>query len=210
MESSSSKPYFLTSLLLFWAIFINVNLSTKAIAARPSSAASVGTIDTRFIRTSCGATTYPKLCFTSLATHASAIGSDPKLLAHTSLSVTLDTARSTSAMMVKLAQTHGLAPREVGAMRDCIEELRDSVDQLRRSLGEMNQLNNGRNFDLTMNDIQTWVSAALTDEDTCTDGFAGKSMNGNTKVAVRERIVNVAHMTSNSLALINSYASLHN
>lgn len=96
-----------------------------------------------------------------------------------------------------------MTPREIGAMRDCIEELSDSVDQLRNSMAEMAQLR-GSNFALTMNDIQTWVSAALTDDDTCMDGFAGKVMNGNSKIAVRERIVNVAHMTSNALALINS------
>ncbi len=61
-----------------------------------------------------------------------------------------------------------------------------------------------------MNDIQTWVSAALTDEDTCTDGFAENAMNGNVKTTVRARVVNMAHMTSNALALINSYASFHN
>lgn len=208
MEACSSRQYFLASLLIFFTL-ISV-FSSKASAARPAAAASrTGTIDTRFIRTSCGVTTYPKLCFASLSSHASAIGSDPKLLAHAALSASLESARSTSAVMVKLAHTHGLTPRVVGAMRDCMEELGASVDQLRKSLREMNQLT-GSNYALAVNNIQTWVSAALTDEETCSDGFAGKSMNGNTKVAVREGVVNVAHMTSNALALINSYASLHN
>ena len=34
-------------------------------------------------------------------------------------------------------------------------------------------------------------------------------MNGNVKTLVRGRIVNVAQLTSNALALINRYASLH-
>ncbi|KAK4572035.1 hypothetical protein RGQ29_030444 [Quercus rubra] len=37
----------------------------------------------------------------------------------------------------------------------------------------------------------------------------GKAMNGNVKTLVRAEIVNVAHLTSNALALINRYASLH-
>lgn len=185
---------------------ISVFCSTAS-AARAAS--TTGTIDTRFVRTSCSLTSYPKLCFSSLASRASAIRSDPKLLAHAALSVNLETARSTSAMMVKLAHTHGLTPREIGAMSDCMEELGDSVDQLRKSLGEMDQLT-ASNYAFAINNIQTWVSAALTDEDTCSDGFSGKSMNGNTKFVVREGIVKVAHMTSNALALINSYANLHN
>lgn len=201
--SSNSKQNFLAFLVIFFTILISSTVS----AAR--ARAGTGTIDTRFVRTSCSLTSYPKLCFSSLSSRASAIRSDPKILAHEALSVSLETARSTSATMVKLAHTHGLTPREVGAMRDCMEELSDSVDQLRRSLGEMEKLN-AWNYDLSINNIQTWVSGALTDDDTCIDGFAGKSMNGNTKIVVRKRIVNVAHMTSNALALINSYAHLHN
>ncbi|KAK4479972.1 hypothetical protein RD792_013026 [Penstemon davidsonii] len=53
------------------------------------------------------------------------------------------------------------------------------------------------------------VSAALTDEDTCADGFAGKAMNGGVKTAVRQRILNIVHITSNALALVNSYAALN-
>ncbi|CAK9161072.1 unnamed protein product [Ilex paraguariensis] len=200
MEGSFSNN-FLTAFLLLLAFTSQINSNS---AARIPA----GTTSTEFIKTSCSATTYPKLCFNSLSSHSSAIRTDPKLLAQTALSVSLNTARSTSTMMVKLSQSHGMKPREVAAMHDCVEELSDSVDQLRKSLGEMGQLN-GPNYGLVMNDIQTWVSAALTDEDTCTEGFGGKAQNGNLKNTVRVQILNVAHMTSNALALINNYAALH-
>ncbi|KAH6761224.1 Plant invertase/pectin methylesterase inhibitor superfamily protein [Perilla frutescens var. frutescens] len=111
--------------------------------------------------------------------------------------------------MVKLSHTAGMTPREVSAMQNCVEELSDTVDQLRNSMAEMKQLKGGSNFALLINDVQTWVSAALTDEDTCMDGFDGKFMNGGVKTAVRGKTVNVAHLMSNALALINNYASLH-
>ncbi|KAH6754734.1 Plant invertase/pectin methylesterase inhibitor superfamily protein [Perilla frutescens var. hirtella] len=167
-----------------------------------------GSTSTEFIRTSCSATAYPALCYSSLSSHASAIQQNPKLLANAALTVSLDTAVSTSADMVKLSHTAGMTPREISAMRDCVEELSDSVEQIRKSMAEMKQVK-GSNFALMINDVQTWVSAALTDEDTCMDGFAGNIMNGGVKTAVRGKIVNVAHMTSNALALINSYASLN-
>ncbi|KAH7856014.1 hypothetical protein Vadar_031597 [Vaccinium darrowii] len=196
MEGSSSN-HFLTTLLLVLIFTSYVNRISGA-----------GQANTEFIRTSCGTTSYPRLCFTSLASHASAIQTSPKHLAHAALSVTLDNTQSTSAMMVKLAHTHGLKPREIGAMRDCVEEMGESVDLLRNSLGEMSQIK-GSNFRLMMSDVQTWVSAALTDDDTCSDGFAGNGMNGNMKSIVRGRIVNIAHLTSNALALINNYATIH-
>ncbi|CAI9092063.1 OLC1v1027210C1 [Oldenlandia corymbosa var. corymbosa] len=194
---------------LFTAFLFVISLAHFCVT--PSSARSLaGTTNTEFIRSSCSSTTYPRLCYSSLANQATVIRNDPNLLASAALSVSMNSARSTSSMMVKLAQSHGLTPREVGAMHDCVETLSDSVDLLRKSMGEMGQLRGSKaDFGLLMSDIQTWVSAALTDDDTCTEGFAGKTMNGNTKLAVRRDIVNVAHLTSNALALINAYSSLH-
>ncbi|KAL5810943.1 hypothetical protein ACOSQ3_027676 [Xanthoceras sorbifolium] len=195
MECSIPKQ-FLRLFLIVLAININSSSATKPIASKTS---------TDFIKASCSYTTYPTLCFTSLASHASFIQTSPKLLAHAALNVTLSTAKSTSAMMFQLSKSLLMKPREAEAMQDCLEELSDSVDELQRSLAEMGQIKSS-NFQLTMSDTQTWVSAALTDESTCSDGFDRNTKNGK---VVRERILNIAHLTSNALALINMYASLH-
>ncbi|KAI7731634.1 hypothetical protein M8C21_022076 [Ambrosia artemisiifolia] len=157
-----------------------------------------------FIKTSCGLTTYPTLCFNSLSMRAGAIQTSPKLLAQTALSVSLDTMHTTFSSMVKLSKKHGMAPREVAAMKDCIELLGDSVYELKRSLDEMIHPGS-KDTKFVMSDIQTWVSSAMTDEDTCTEGFKNDPK---MESVVRGKIVNVAHLTSNALALINSYASL--
>jgi pectinesterase inhibitor-like protein len=99
-----------------------------------------------------------------------------------------------------------MKPREVSAMKDCVEESGDAVNELGKSMDEMSHARQS-NFQSMIDDVQTWVSAALTDESTCSDGFAGNAMNGNLKTAVRGRIVNIAQLTSNALALINNYAS---
>ncbi|KAM7499545.1 hypothetical protein LguiA_023959 [Lonicera macranthoides] len=163
-----------------------------------------------FLKTSCNSTTFPRLCFTSLSIHASTIQTSPKLLAHIALSVTLNATKLTSTAMKKLSKRIGLIPREIAAMSDCVEELSDSVDELRRSIGEMKNLKERSwQFELMISNIQTWVSAALTDESTCTDGFEIEAMNGKMKNEVRVRIVNVAQLTSIALALVNNYASHH-
>ncbi|XP_042514082.1 21 kDa protein-like [Macadamia integrifolia] len=162
--------------------------------------------DTQFLRRSCDATTYPTLCFSSLSSYAAAIQTSPKALANTALSVSLGSSRSTSTMMSTLSKSHGMKPREVAAMRDCVENLSNSIDELRNSMGEMGHLG-GSNFGLHMNNIQTWVSAALTQENSCMDDFAGNSMNGNVKTTVRGHMVRVVQLTSNTLALINGLSS---
>ena len=93
-------------------------------------------------------------------------------------------------------------------MEDCVEELSDAVYELRMSIDEMGHAKRS-NFGPMISDVQTWVSAAMTDENTCSDGFEGNGMNGNLKRAVRGRIVNIAQLTSNALALVNNFALLN-
>ncbi|KAL2329370.1 hypothetical protein Fmac_022797 [Flemingia macrophylla] len=198
MEAISSK-YLITSLLI-----ILTSGFTSTGSERPYQEAS-----TLFIRTSCSSTTYPRLCYSSLVKHADLIQTNRMVLTATALNVTLASAKSTSAMMSTLAKSRGLKPREVAAMKDCVEELGDSVDELRRSIAEMSHLRPS-NFEITMSDVQTWVSAALTDESTCTDGFQENATDGaDIKTTVKGRIVQVAQLTSNALALINQLANSH-
>ncbi|KAK9063255.1 hypothetical protein SSX86_017125 [Deinandra increscens subsp. villosa] len=184
--------------------YSNILIVTLLLLAFSINLTTCKKTNVEFIKTSCGFTTYPTLCFNSLSARAGAIQTSPKLLAQTALSVTLDTTRTTSSSMVKLSEKHGMTPLEVAAMKDCVELLSDSVYELQKSLEEMVRPG-AKDSRLVMSDIQTWVSSALTDENTCTEGFNGDSK---MKSVVRGKIVNVAHLTSNALALINTYASL--
>ena len=96
-------------------------------------------------------------------------------------------------------------------MKDCVENMSDSVDRLSRSVRELDSMGRavGQDFMWHMSNVQTWVSAALTDENTCMDGFAGGAMDGSVKTAVRRRVLNVAQVTSNALALVNQFAARH-
>ncbi|KAK9276358.1 hypothetical protein L1049_005890 [Liquidambar formosana] len=185
-------------ILLQFSTYMNSCMATRPIH-------SINT-NSEYIKTSCNATIYPGLCYRSLSVYATKIQTSPKQLARTALSVTLAAARSTSRLMSKLSRSRNLKPREAAAMLDCVEEVSDSVDELQRSIREMGHTGTS-NFELQMSDIQTWVSAALTDEDTCMDGFDESPMNGHVKTTVRRHITRVAHLTSNALALINNYAS---
>ncbi|KAL9225233.1 hypothetical protein vseg_001182 [Gypsophila vaccaria] len=208
MENSTS-PYFL-SLLITLLVTSKVTL---VIAIRPTTTTTTTTtIYTDFIKTSCKATTYPQLCYNSLFNHASVIQTSPQLLANAALSVTLDTTRTTSTAMSAMSRHLGIRTKEVGPMRDCLEELNDTIGQLKNSIKEMGQMKSSSStykFGLLMSDVQTWVSAAMTNEATCMDGFGGKVMDSSLKTTIRGKIMNICHLTSNSLALINSFATLH-
>ncbi|KAK9020849.1 hypothetical protein V6N11_010861 [Hibiscus sabdariffa] len=136
--------------------------------------------DTDFIRTSCNATTYPDLCFATFSSYASEIQANPKMLATKSLTLALNTTLSASQTLTDLCKTQGLKPNEAAALHDCVEEISDSADE--------------------------FTSAALTDEDTCMDGFSENAMDEDIKAAVTTAIEKVAQMTSISLSFVNQYA----
>ncbi|KAJ9147764.1 hypothetical protein P3X46_029887 [Hevea brasiliensis] len=189
----------IATLILEFSAHINSSSATRPV---PSNT------NTQYIRTSCSNTTYPRLCYHSLSIYAREIKTNPKLLVNTALSITLKATKSTSRLMKRMSRIHGLKPREAAAVVDCVEVVGDSVYELQRSIAEMAHVR-GSNFYQVMADVQTWVSAVLTDDDTCMDGFAGDPMNGNVKTLARRHIVKISHLTSNALALINSYASSH-
>lgn len=84
-----------------------------------------------------------------------------------------------------------------------MSELKDSI----RELDSINYKDSSK-FKMVMSDVETWVSAALTDDDTCMDGLGrGGRAKAGMKDLVRRHVVKVARMTSNALALINMYAS---
>ncbi|KAL4199785.1 hypothetical protein AMTRI_Chr03g146580 [Amborella trichopoda] len=201
-----ARPPFSTPLLLLLLLLCIAPLllltSASSDQQRPSQQQLAAA--TSFIRASCRTTRYPALCVSSLSAYAPAIRTSPRQLAHAALSVSLTRAKSTSSFVAKLGTTRGLRAREAGAIRDCVENMGDSVDEIKRSLGEMGRVGGGT-FQWRMSNVQTWVSAALTNENTCVDGFQG--VDGSTKSAVKARIQNVAQVTSNALALVNCLAA---
>ncbi|KAL0304145.1 UNVERIFIED_CONTAM: hypothetical protein Sradi_6282600 [Sesamum radiatum] len=195
----------LTSSLTFLSFLLVLSTTEFATAAAGVAATNPAA---SFIRTSCRATTYPAVCVQSLSTYATVIQKSPKQLVTTALSVSVDRAQSTKTFVSKLTKFRGLKPREYAAIKDCLEEVSDSVDRLSKSVQELMKLGRagGPEYIWHLSNLQTWVSAALTDDSTCLDGFSGRALNGRIKTSIRARMTNVAQVTSNALALCNKYA----
>lgn len=165
--------------------------------------------NSNFIKSSCSSTTYPAVCVESLSLFAPAIQQSPHELARTALSVSLTSAETTKKFVRRAAKLKGMKRREYEAVKDCLDEMGDTVDRLMKSVGELEHMGStrGQEFLWHMSNVETWVSAALTDENTCVDGFAGKALDGRLKAAIRSRVINVAQITSNALALVNQFAA---
>lgn len=177
----------------------------------PAPAESSVVPSTNFIKSSCRVATYPAVCVQSLSVYAKTIRQSPQQLAQTALEVSLTRTKSAQTFMKRLTKFKGLKAIQYAAIRDCLEEVEDSLDRVSKSCQEMKAVGRAKGNDFTwrMSNVETWVSAALTDETTCMDGFAGRAIDDKIKASVRAQIVGVAHVTSNALALVNNFAAKH-
>ncbi|GLJ13674.1 hypothetical protein SUGI_0217940 [Cryptomeria japonica] len=160
-----------------------------------------------FIESSCKITRYPNLCVASLRSYAPSLQAkrSQKELVKAAVKVSLQNSRNMTVWAARLSRRAGdLSKRERGALRDCLENFDDTSEQIRESLAELKHLRSDT-FKFQMSNVQTWMSAALTNEDSCLDGFqdVGK---GRVKVLVNGRVQHACELISNALALVNKLA----
>ncbi|KAL3825471.1 hypothetical protein ACJIZ3_021500 [Penstemon smallii] len=150
------------------------------------------------ITKSCIHASYPNICLRTLSSYGGAATTLTDL-AQASVKITLSQARDTLNFLSNLKdKSNG---REQGALADCVDQMGDSVEELSKTLSALHHLRRGDDFRWQMSNAETWVSAALTNEETCVDGF--KEIDGKIRSDVRRRITNVARVTSNALYIIN-------
>lgn len=149
------------------------------------------------VHTSCAHASYPNVCLRTLSSY-SGQASSLRDLAQAAVKVSISRSHKASDRLSKL-KGHG--KREQGALGDCISQMSDSIYELTKTLSELKNIRRGNEFKWHLSNAETWVSAALTDEDTCLDGF--KEINEQVRSDVKRAITNVAKVTSNALYLIN-------
>lgn len=94
--------------------------------------------------------------------------------------------------------------REQVAIEDCKELLDFSVSELAWSLGEMRIIRSGSNDAHHEGNLKAWLSAALSNQDTCLEGFEGTDRR--VERFISGSLKQVTHLIGNVLAL---YTELH-
>lgn len=157
-----------------------------------------------FVLTSCNSTTYPSICYHSLFPFASQIKAQPLQLCNISLSLALKATAKTTSAITGLLREGNVTETAAAALRDCLDNAKDSVGELKQSLDEMAHLSEvDREFQ--MSSIKTYVSAAITDDQTCWDGLDEQSnVDGAVRNKIRNSLLSAQRMTSNALYFINN------
>lgn len=165
-----------------------------------------------FVQAQCRSTQFPKLCFESLFGHVNVTMQSQRQLAQIALTVSLAKARYTSAYVTGVAehfsQTRG---SDYQAVKDCLRQINDGVGQIALSIKELGQMDRDGEgaFFWHESNVKSWISAAQTDASTCIDGFSGHAVGGKIKATIKAKVLNVAQVTSNALALFNRFAARH-
>ncbi|KAJ9187789.1 hypothetical protein P3X46_003206 [Hevea brasiliensis] len=170
-------------------------------------ASSSSSMDNYYVRDACSVTRYQDLCIHSLASFSRTARRSPSKWARAGVSVTIGEAKNASQYLIKLKKYKIMRDsRNMIALSDCIENFQDTIDNLHKSLGVLRKLD-ATNFENQMGDVTTWMSAALTDEDTCLDGFEDQNPPKQVIKVLQNRVTRVAYITSNALALVNKLSS---
>ena len=183
---------------LFLAAIVAAVIVAATTGYAPNSAAE------DIVHSSCVHASYPSLCVRTLSTYSGPTITNRRELAQAAVKISLSHARAAAKKLAAVRETVG-KKRVKAAVVDCVEMIGDSVDELSRTLGALKHLRisggSVNEFRWQMSNAQTWASAALTDDDTCLDGFQG--IDGEIKSEVKEWMTKVARVTSNALYMIN-------
>ncbi|KAI9181687.1 hypothetical protein LWI28_017549 [Acer negundo] len=161
-----------------------------------------------YVQDACSVTQYRDLCVHSLALFSNTAKRSPSKWARAGVSVTIGEAKTVNQYLIRLKNHYStrLRGRNRVALLDCMETFQDTIDQLQKSLGILRRLS-AANFESQMGDLTTFISAALTDENTCLDGFEGQRSGGAQVNLLTNRVLNATYLTSNALALVNKLAT---
>ncbi|XP_078164968.1 pectinesterase inhibitor 9-like [Carex rostrata] len=170
--------------------------------------ASTNQNSSSFIRTSCSLTLYPDLCYSSLSPYKSQVGNNPVMLARFAMNVTIGSLKPLSMYIDSVLQRTAADPSS-GALKDCKELIGDAIDLVRKSEKEITGLEVmvGSQVNWRIGNAQTWLSAAMTNEGTCVNGFEEVGSGGSgedVEMEVRQKITRAKQHTSNALAIVNS------
>lgn len=153
----------------------------------------------------CSVTIYQDKCISSLSSYNGSSKLSPKDLFDIAVVVALREAQNALSEVSNLTQKV-TDPFQKQAFNDCEELMDQTIDQLSSSSDDLKNFNFKSLIDPS-GDVRTWLSAALTNLDTCVTGLVNTT-DTETKAQVQSIVDNLTELTSNSLAIVSNIRKL--
>ncbi|KAM7505465.1 hypothetical protein LguiB_004369 [Lonicera macranthoides] len=184
------------------AIALPLILSLLCIATAVESTVTASA----FLEATCKTTRYPNECLKALAPNALTIVQNPTKLAETTLSVSLSKSQSVTSFLLEEARLTKIGAKEHAVLKDCLDGMDDTLDHLSLSVRELQLLAETKDveeFSFRKSNVKTWVSAVVTNYDSCVGGFDQMRLEGRFRDSVVVPVVEAQRITSVALAFIN-------
>ncbi|XP_047063592.1 pectinesterase-like [Lolium rigidum] len=185
-------------------LFVLLSLLTLTLAAGLAAADAAATVSfypspEAAAAAHCDGTLYPDLCLSTLATIPSLHKKPLRVVIGATCNRTETEVTDMSANCSSYLQESSLTARDRLAVSDCIELLDDTMDDLRATTSDLEQRLSTSSRPM-MHEVMTVLSAAITNQQTCLEGFAYQK-GGHLRRLIEPRINHISRLVSNSLAL---------
>ncbi|BFG15054.1 hypothetical protein CerSpe_013280 [Prunus speciosa] len=191
------------SALILVAMVVAVTVGVTVSRHKGKSGGEQTSTSTKAIQSICQPTDYKKTCEDNLSKVASNV-TDPKELVKAGFQVAIDQLREViknSTTLKELAKD----PSTNQALQNCKELLEYAIDDLGDSFQKLGPFDFTK-LDAYVEDLKVWLSAAMTYEQTCLDGF--ENTTGDAGEKMRQFLKTSQELTSNGLAMVSEVSTL--
>ncbi|KAB2029199.1 hypothetical protein ES319_D05G146700v1 [Gossypium barbadense] len=203
------------SIIVLLAVIIGAVAGTsihKRNNSSPDTASPTELTPAASLKAVCEVTQYPSSCFSSISSIASSNANDPKILFKLSLKVAIDELSGLSQYPKKLqAETNNSQVKH--ALDVCGTVFDDALDRLNDSATSL-EVGEGESLlsDSKIDDLKTWLSTVITDQETCLDALeelnTTKNFNATLFEELKAAMQNSSEYASNSLAIAAKFLGL--
>ncbi|KAJ6715017.1 PECTINESTERASE [Salix viminalis] len=159
------------------------------------------------VKSSCSSTLYPELCYSAIATAPAGVTSNLaslKDVIELSINLTTKAVQHNYFTVEKLTGNTKLTEREKTALHDCLETIDETLDELHEAQADINGYPNKKSLKQQADDLKTLLSSAITNQETCLDGFSHDGADKKVRKALLKGQKHVEKMCSNALAMIRN------
>ncbi|TYJ34169.1 hypothetical protein E1A91_A05G150600v1 [Gossypium mustelinum] len=159
------------------------------------------------VKSACSGTFYPDLCFSAVTTVPAGTAKkvrSQKDVIELSLNITTTAVEHNYFKIKKLLARKDLTTREKTALHDCLETIDETLDELHEAVEDLHEYPNKKSLTQHADDLKTLMSAAMTNQETCLDGFSHEGADKKIREVLIDGEKYVEKMCSNALAMIKN------
>ncbi|KAF6173821.1 hypothetical protein GIB67_003822 [Kingdonia uniflora] len=198
----SCSSLVLVAMVVAVAVSVNNNKDSSSDSNKAGQSTEIKA-SMKAINAICEPTDYRQTCVDSLS-KAAGNETDPKELIKVGFTVAMEQIKNAvkkSVVLQKLEKD----PRSIQALRNCHELMDSAVSDLCSSFDQLGQLDLSKVHELMAN-LKVWLSATITYQQTCMDGF--ENTTGTAGEKMRQALNTSSQITSNGLAIVTGFSTL--